>query len=108
VRSTDLVPQMSSLNDMSAELHKVPELAALGPVYSSTTPLELTEAETEYVVSCVKHMMASHIVLEFTITNTISDQLLLDTCVSLEPVDSAETYDVVASVTAPVLRCGSS
>ena len=27
--------------------------------------------------------------------------------VSLEPVDSAETYDVVASVTAPVLRCGS-
>ena len=70
---------LSSSND-SAELYKIPELATLGRVHSSTSPIQLTESETEYVVSCIKHIMSEHVVLEFAITNTISDQLLVDAC----------------------------
>lgn len=104
--TADLAPRTLQAN-AAAELHKVPELAAFGQAYTSTSSLELTEAETEYVVSCIKHVMTScSIILEFAITNTISDQLLVDTSVHLEPVDSGGAYDVVASVNAPVLRCG--
>jgi len=74
-------------------------------------------------VSCVKHVMDEHIVLEFAITNTIADQLLVDTSrpaawtasfiarficigVKLEPVEPIETYSIVSSVGAPSLHCG--
>jgi coatomer protein complex subunit gamma len=95
-----------ALDDAAAEMYKIPELAALGRVFRSTPPVELTESETEYVVSYIKHVMDDHIVLEFTITNTIADQLLTDTCVKLEQVDSTESYEIVTSVSAPILRCG--
>jgi coatomer protein complex subunit gamma len=97
---------LSSSND-SAELYKIPELATLGRVHSSTSPIQLTESETEYVVSCIKHIMSEHVVLEFAITNTISDQLLVDACIVIEQApDSPQHYDHVASVHAPILRCG--
>lgn len=81
-------------------------MAAFGKVHHSTKAVELTESETEYVVSCVKHVMTEHIVLEFVITNTIAEQLLIDTCINLESTDSAETYNVIETVNAPILRCG--
>lgn len=57
----------------------MPEFATLGKVFRSTSPIELTESETEYVVSVVKHIMDNdHVILEFLITNTIADQLLVD------------------------------
>jgi len=95
-----------SLDADAAEMYKIPELAALGHVFKSTPPIELTESETEYVVSYTKHVMDNHIVLEFAITNTIADQLLVDTCVKLEQVDSTENYEIVESVSAPALHCG--
>ena len=69
-----------ALDDAAAEMYKIPELAALGRVFRSTPPVELTESETEYVVSYIKHIMDDHIVLEFAVTNTIADQLLTDAC----------------------------
>lgn len=113
-------------DDSAAELYKVPELAALGRVFRSTSPIELTESETEYVVAFVKHVMDNdHVVLEFLITNTIADQLLVDACqargvslpidtiknvvqlgVSLQSTDDADAYNVVQSISAPKLQCG--
>lgn len=55
--------------------HQVPELAGLGRVFRSAAPVELTESETEYVVRCVKHIMDGHVVLDFTISNTIEEQV---------------------------------
>jgi len=66
--------------DAASRLYQVPELGSLGRVFRSTQPVELTESETEYVVLCTKHIMVKHIILEFSITNTISDQLLTDAC----------------------------
>lgn len=58
----------------------MPELASLGRVFRSATPVELTESETEYVVRCVKHIMDGYVVLDFTISNTIEEQVLYSYC----------------------------
>lgn len=56
----------------------MPELSSLGRVFRSTAPVALTETETEYVVRCVKHIFEEHVVLDFSIHNTIADQMLKD------------------------------
>ena len=57
-------------------LSKIPEIAPLGPLFKSSQSAELTEAETEYGVSCVKHVFKDHLVLQFDCVNTLNDQLL--------------------------------
>lgn len=47
------------------QLAEVPELASYGPVLNSTSkPAQLTETETEYQVTCVKHIFKDHIVFQ--------------------------------------------
>jgi len=49
----------------TTQLASVPEFAAYGPVSnSSIKPAQLTETETEYVVSCVKHIFKEHVVFQ--------------------------------------------
>jgi len=67
------------------QLAQVPQLGALGPLFRSTRPQELTESETEYTVNCVKHIFAQHIVFQFNVNNTLNDQLLEDVTVKMEP-----------------------
>ena len=62
----------ASKQDIHAErLAAVPELAALGPLFKSSEPVELTESETEYVVRAVKHTFADYIVFQFDCSNTL-------------------------------------
>lgn len=44
----------------------------------------LTESETEYVVKCIKHIFAEHVLFEFSITNTLNDQILENAQVVME------------------------
>lgn len=46
------------------QLTHVPELAPYGTVINSSKPVQLTENETEYQVSCVKHVFRDHIVFQ--------------------------------------------
>lgn len=46
------------------QLTHVPELAPYGTVINSSKPVQLTEKETEYQVSCVKHVFREHIVFQ--------------------------------------------
>jgi hypothetical protein len=39
----------------------------------------MTEEETEYAVKAVKHVFPEHVVLQFSCTNTIAEQVLLFT-----------------------------
>lgn len=49
----------------AAQLADVPEFATYGSVLnSSSTPLQLTESETEYQVTCIKHIFAEHVVFQ--------------------------------------------
>lgn len=85
---------LSREDGFAAELFKVPEFAALGPLFKSSRPVELTESEMEYLVSCVKHVFAEHVVFQFTVTNTLEDQLLKDVSVALEEPDN-EAWEVL-------------
>lgn len=50
----------------------------------STRPQELTESEAEYVVNCVKHVFASHVVFQFNVTNALAGQWIDSVTVDLE------------------------
>lgn len=63
--------------------------------------MQLTESETEYVVQCVKHLYAGHLVLQFDCTNTLDDQILENVTVQVENSDG---YEVVHKVPCPLLK----
>lgn len=73
----------------------IPEIAKLGPLFKSSTPAELTESETEYVVQCIKHVFPQHLLLQFDCTNTLNDQLLEDVVVQLELPEGFELVKVL-------------
>ncbi|KAL8292151.1 hypothetical protein RQP46_001617 [Phenoliferia psychrophenolica] len=74
----------------ATQLSEVPELASYGPVLkSSSKPVELTESETEYVVACVKHVFAEHIVFQFNIKNTVDAVHLEQVSVLMTPSPEA-------------------
>ncbi|KAJ2773551.1 coatomer subunit gamma [Coemansia nantahalensis] len=90
------------------KLNAIPELAAFGaqPLVSSCAAADLTEAETEYVVRCIKHIYAGHVVFQFDVTNTIPEQIMEQVEVAMEPEDdSAAELQPVVVVPIPELRC---
>eukprot|EP00957_Ditylum_brightwellii_P074334 5648001-Ditylum_brightwellii.AAC.1 len=91
--STDIVdpingmlepPKPKEIVDPAAAVYAIPELASLGRAFRSARPVPLTKAETEYVVSCTKHIFQSHIVLQFSVQNTVDDQRLENVTVLID------------------------
>ena len=85
------------------KLAAIPQLQQLnlGPLFKSSQPAELTESETEYLVTCIKHVYAGHVVLQFDCTNTLADQLLEQVRVELEV---SEGWEVVAQIPASSMQ----
>ncbi|OJJ51352.1 hypothetical protein ASPZODRAFT_12186 [Penicilliopsis zonata CBS 506.65] len=69
------------------QLMRIPELKEYGTLLKSSSPVELTESETEYVVSAVKHIFKEHIVLQYDIKNTLPDTVLEDVTVIATPAE---------------------
>uniref|UniRef100_A0A8D3DXC7 Coatomer subunit gamma n=1 Tax=Scophthalmus maximus TaxID=52904 RepID=A0A8D3DXC7_SCOMX len=90
------------------QLAAVPEFHGLGPLFKSSEPVQLTEAETEYVVRCIKHTFARHMVFQFDCTNTLNDQLLQKVLVQMEPSESYEVIHYIPAATLPYSQPGSS
>ncbi|CAB4485224.1 uncharacterized protein OCT59_003972 [Rhizophagus irregularis] len=85
-RDATPTPGVDQQQVYSQQLEQIPEIAAFGPLFkSSIKPVELTESETEYVVSCVKHMFKENMVFQFIVTNTLNDQLLENVTVVMQP-----------------------
>jgi coatomer protein complex subunit gamma len=83
-----LAPSATTAAPMYAlQLAKVPELESLGKLFCSSKSTALTETETEYMVQCVKHIFAEHVVFQFSVTNTLEDQLLENVTVCMENED---------------------
>ncbi|GMM38573.1 coatomer subunit gamma [Saccharomycopsis crataegensis] len=59
------------------EISQITELSEYGPILHSSSVVELTERETEFVVSVVKHIFKEHLVLQFNIENTLTDSELM-------------------------------
>ena len=72
------------------ELLKIPEMKAYGSVLKSSSVVELTETETEYVVSVVKHIFKEHIVLQYEVKNTLPDTVLEEVSVVATPAEEEE------------------
>lgn len=72
----------------AALLSTVPQLAALGTLFKSSEPVQLTEEETEYNINVVKHVFESHLVLQFNCTNTVVEQLLQEVTVEVDLADA--------------------
>lgn len=72
------------------ELLRIPEMKSYGSVLKSSPLVELTESETEYVVSVVKHIFKEHIVLQYEVKNTLPDTVLEDVSVVATPAEEEE------------------
>ncbi|KZV65596.1 Coatomer, gamma subunit [Peniophora sp. CONT] len=92
----------------ASTLAEVPEFANYGTVLnSSSKPAQLTESETEYQVSVVKHVFAEHIVFQFNVSNTLPDTVLEQIAVVMAPSEGAGlTEDFI--LTLPSLSAASS
>ncbi|KAL2161197.1 hypothetical protein VTH06DRAFT_8416 [Thermothelomyces fergusii] len=76
------------------ELMQIPEMREFGSVLKSSPLVELTEAETEYVVGVVKHIFKEHIVLQYEIKNTLPATILENVSVVVTPSEEDEFEDV--------------
>jgi coatomer protein complex subunit gamma len=102
---TGAAPEVKPKADPAAVIYEIPELASLGRVFRSSAPVPLTENETEYVVQCIKHIFAEHVVLQFTVQNTIDDQRLENVTVAVDGNDS-ELFEVSGEIAAEKIPYG--
>lgn len=77
----------------SQQLVQIPELKAHGALLRSSSPVELTESETEYVVSVIKHIYKEHLVLQYEIKNTMTDTVLEEVSVVATPSEEEESLE---------------
>ena len=100
-------------SSFAQKLAQVPEFASYGAVINSSKSVQLTENETEYQVSCVKHLFQEHVVfqvglshilssrvilkrLQFNVSNTMPDTILEQVSVFMQPpADSGLTEDFI-------------
>ena len=77
----------------SQQLMQIPELKAHGALLRSSSPVELTESETEYIVSVIKHIYKEHLVLQYEIKNTMTDTVLEEVSVVATPSEEEESLE---------------
>ncbi|KAL4991058.1 adaptin N terminal region-domain-containing protein [Aspergillus falconensis] len=85
------------------QLMQIPELKAYGTLLKSSVPVELSESETEYVVTAVKHIFKEHIVLQYDIKNTLPDTVLEDVTMVATPSED-DLLEEEFTVPAPKLN----
>lgn len=71
-------------------LMRIPEMKSYGSLLKSSPVVELTESETEYVVSVIKHIFKEHIVLQYEVKNTLPDTVLEEVSVVATPAEEEE------------------
>lgn len=72
------------------QLLQIPEMKPYGKLLKSSSVVELTEPETEYVVTAIKHVFKEHIVFQYEVKNTIPDTVLEDVSVVATPAEEGE------------------
>jgi len=85
-------------------LMQIPELKAHGSVLSSSSTVELTESETEYVVTAIKHLYKDNVVIQYDIKNTLANTVLEEISVAATPSEEDESLEEEFVV--PVAKLG--
>jgi coatomer protein complex subunit gamma len=92
----------TSADEYREQLAAVSAFDDFGPLFKSSKQASLTESETEYKVSFVKHMFENHCVLQFNLLNTLNDQILENVRVLVAPEELDE--DDCIFVPAPMMK----
>lgn len=58
------IPKITREEANAERLSQIPGIQRLGPIHKSSSPVQLTESETEYTVSCVKHCFTNHMIFQ--------------------------------------------
>jgi coatomer protein complex subunit gamma len=74
----------------ASQLATVPELKPYGALLKSSSEVELTESETEYVVTAIKHVFKEHLVLQFNVKNTLPETVLEDVSMITTPSEDED------------------
>lgn len=88
----------TSMDEYREQLGAISAFEEFGPLFKSSKPVSLTESETEYKVTYVKHVYENHCVLQFNMVNTLNDQILENVKVLFEHVDESDLIVVPAPV----------
>ncbi|KAL8778802.1 MAG: hypothetical protein Q9213_007237 [Squamulea squamosa] len=83
----------SAAQKHSQSLMQIPELKSHGSLLSSSSMIELTESEMEYVVTVVKHIFKDNVVLQYEIKNTLPDTVLEDVSVAVTPAEEDDSLE---------------
>jgi len=78
---------------VAEELMAIPEIKEFGSVLKSSPIIELTEAETEYVVTLVKHIFKEHVLFQYEIKNTLDGTVLDNVSVMATPAEEEELQE---------------
>jgi coatomer protein complex subunit gamma len=101
----DLTPKKQEVIDPASVVYAIPELAELGRAFRSSSVVMLTEDETEYVVQCTKHIFQNHVVLQFSVQNTIEEQRLDNVTVLIDDSES-EVFTASGEIATDGIRYG--
>jgi coatomer protein complex subunit gamma len=92
----------------AAQLKLVPEFQDFGGLFKSSSVIELTESETEYVVTAIKHIFKEHIVLQYDVTNTLhAESILEDVSVVATSSEDDDEAGLEPEFTIPVAKLAS-
>lgn len=78
---------------VAEELMAIPEIKEFGSVLKSSPVIELTEAETEYVVTLVKHIFKEHVLFQYEVKNTLEGTVLDNVSVMATPAEEEELQE---------------
>ncbi|OUM51119.1 hypothetical protein BVG19_g203 [[Candida] boidinii] len=96
--NNDLAKQALLQQQYSQELAILPEISTYGSLLHSSSIVELTEKETEFVVTAIKHVFENHLVIQFDIENTLTDIQLEDVTVVTQPEDEEYQEEFVMPI----------
>lgn len=65
-------------------INTYPDFAAYGEKFKSSKAESLTEDESEYQASVIKHIYENHVIFHFIVVNTFEEQILCDATVEME------------------------
>lgn len=86
------------------QFSQVPEFQAYGAPLKSSPVIELTELETEFVVTAVKHIFKAHVVLQFDVKNTLTDTVCEDVSITSTPSEDDEEAVLEEDFIIPIAR----
>lgn len=85
---TSFDDELTILENTNQKLSMIPIIQNLGSLLSmSSKPFNLTEIESEYFVNAMKYVYQNHIVIEFSIKNTVNDYILDSVTFEFTPPD---------------------